>query len=92
MLKLFTLLKIILICHTYNYGFNVIRYTYVHRRRCLRARGAGGLKPPLNFQVVIFFKFFFIFYLLKQCCQPTEPELRCIKTGVGGGGEDDERK
>jgi len=47
--------------------------------------GGEGAEIPLDFQVVNFCNFFFI-CLLKQCCQPTEHNLRCSKTGVVGGG------
>jgi len=61
--------------------------SYGHRQRFLRARGA---EAPLNFQVVLFY--IFLFCLLKHCCQPIEPDLRCSKTGVVGGGGGDMTK
>jgi len=61
---------------------------HTHRRRCLRVRGA---EAPPKFSGYNFYNFFFIL-LAKTMLPTTEPDLRCSKTGVVGGGGDNERE
>jgi len=46
---------------------------------------ARGAEAPLSFQVVII-ALFFLSARLNNVVNPTEPDLRCSKTGVAEGG------